>query len=298
MKDNSFVVKIKDFFVGASPTAHLSSLTQMGNSGNYSTATNIDIITDPNVLTQGPALANLTAGTQAAAVTELIHFIMDKAVTDNVTYGMGATKLFKISATAVTNDATWPHAVSNCLDGEGVIDLKGVLYYFYNRTGTIGEIGKFDLNATFDDDWGSTVPTGKAALVSALHPVAAKEDIMAFGNGRYLGTYIVATNTLAPTKLDFGNGYEVADVIFHANQWWIAVNAGVSGSNRNSGQIYLYDGSAVNSILSDETAVGVQRIGWLYALNGIIYVCYSDVSGSNNIGYVSGRRIIPLGHFN
>jgi len=53
--------------------------------------------------------------------------------------------------------------------------------------------------------------------------VAKKEDIMLFGNGRYVGTYISSTTTLAPTKLDFGADTEVADVCFHANQWWIAV---------------------------------------------------------------------------
>jgi len=301
MKDNTFTIKLDKFYQGFSPTAHLSSLTQMGNSGSASVMTNCDIISDPNVLTQGPALTNLTNGTQTnpGVVTELIHFIMDKAVSDGVTYGIGATKLFKITPSTVTSDATWPRVVSNCLDGEGIIDLKGSLYYFYNRSGTIGEIGKYNLDATFTDAWGSTIPTGKAALQSALHPVAAKEDIMAFGNGRYMGTYVVATDTLAPTKLDFGNGYEVADVIFHANQWWIAVNSGTTGNNRNTGQIYLYDGAAINSVLSDETGIGYQRIGFLYVMNGMVYVCYQDLSsaGGYKIGYISGRQIKPLANF-
>ena len=68
------------------------------------------------------------------------------------------------------------------------MELKGNLYYFLiNLRG--GEIGKFDLASTFDHDWGSTVPTGAAALQKAPHPVEVKEDIMVFGNGRYLGVY-------------------------------------------------------------------------------------------------------------
>src|SRR3990167_11091719 len=84
------------FYLGFSPTAHLNSLTEHGNGGHASAMANVDIL-DPTHITQGPALANLTNGTQAGVVSELINFIMDKAVAADVTYGIGATKLFKIT---------------------------------------------------------------------------------------------------------------------------------------------------------------------------------------------------------
>ena len=294
-KDNTWSIEISKFYQGASPAMHLDSLTGIGNAGHYSVASNIDILT-PGLLTQGPALANLTAGTQAGAVTELINFIMDKAVSDSVTYGIGATKLFKITPSAVTSDATWPHAITNCTDGESVIDMGGSLYYFFNKSSG-GEIGKFDLSSTFDDDWGSTVPTGAAALQKAIHPCYSKEDIIVFGNGQYAGTLI--GTTLAPTKLDFGSGNEVADVIFSANQWLIVVNNGITGTNRTTGQVYTYDGGALSSILADEAGVGVQRIGFIYELNGIVYMAYQDLSstGGYKIGYLAGRQIKPLAYF-
>ena len=95
------------------------------------------------------------------------------------------------------------------------------------------------------------------------------------------------------------SGNQVDDVIFHANQWYIVVNSSITGTNRSQGQIFLYDGSAVSTLLSDETAVGFQRIGWIYVLNGIIYICYQDLSstGGYNIGYIAGRQIKPLAHF-
>ena len=106
-------------------------------------------------------------------------------------------------------------------------------------------------------------------------------------------------NKLSPTKLDFGNNNEVADVVFYNNHWLVAVNVGVSGSNRNQGQIYLYDGAALSSLLSDETAVGVQRIGFLFVKNGIVFVAYQDLSfsGGFKIGYISGKQIKDLGYF-
>lgn len=165
--DSTFTITLKDFHVGYAPVAHLDSLTEMGQAGHASAMANADILT-PGFLTQGPGLANLTAGTQAGAITELVTFIMDKAVSTDTTYGIGPTKLQQITSSAVTNTGSWPQTVTNMTDGESVIDLRGNLYYFFNKSSG-GEIGKYDLNVTFDHDWGSTVPTGAAQLHDANH---------------------------------------------------------------------------------------------------------------------------------
>lgn len=131
-------------------------------------------------------------------------------------------------------------------------------------------------------------------LENALHPAAAKEDIIVFGNGRYVGVYVEGSAALDVQKLDFGDGSEVADIVFHSNLWWIAVNYGEG----KRGQIYLYDGSAISNILSDEAGVGDQEIGFLYVLNGLVYVAYNDTSSDGfNIGWLSGRQIKPLRYF-
>jgi len=296
-KDNKFITVFNNFNTGQAPLAHLDSLSTVGNSGQYTVATNVDIISKPGILSQGPGLATLTAGTQAGAVSDQINFIIDKAVANNQTYGVSDTLLHRITPTAVTNTGIFPHTITGATEGSSCIHFQGKLYYFFNKSSG-GDIGLYDLATTFDDDWGSTVPTGAAALQKAPHPVAKKEDIMLFGNGRYVGTYISSTTTLAPTKLDFGADTEVADVAFHANQWWIAVNDNsLSSPNRTGGQVYLYDGSAVSTLLSDEVAVGVQKIGFIYPVNGIMYIAYQDVSGSNVLGYIVGRQIKPLRYF-
>ena len=295
--DKTFRIVLDDFHVGISPAAHLDSLTQLGNPGNASVMTNIDVLV-PKQLTQGPGLANLTNGTQAGVVDQLINFIMDRPASSDATYGIGTTKLYKISSTAVSSGGSpsWPRTITGAEDGESCIEFQGRLKYFYN-TSTVGVIGDYDLASTFDDDWGSTIPTGAGSLQLDIHPSAKKEDILAFGNGRYFGTYINSTTTLNPTKLDFGINTQVADVAFHANQWWIAVNEGISGTNRTNASLFLYDGSAVSSILFDEVAVGVQRIGFIMPINGVMFVCWEDLSGENVLGYVSGRSVVPLAHF-
>ncbi|MGF6428222.1 hypothetical protein [Bradyrhizobium elkanii] len=296
-KTNNFKITLKDFHVGASPAAHLDILTESGGPGAYSDAQGVDVHT-PKVLQQGPALADLTNGNQAGVVDELIRFILDKPPVANETYGISTTKLHKINPTDVVSDGTFPHPITDATEGSSVLDFQGALYYFFNKASG-GDIGKYDLASSFTDNWGSSVPaTGSAAIENAPHPVAKKQDIMLFGNGRYVGTYVSSTDTLSPHKLDFGVGYEVADVAFHANQWWLAVNSGVSASgNRASSQIYLYDGAATSAVLADEVAVGVQRIGFILPINGIVFVAYQDVSGSYAIGYVSSRRILPLAFF-
>ena len=43
-KDNEFTLTFKRFNVGQGPVAHLDVLSEIGNEGHYSVATNIDVI--------------------------------------------------------------------------------------------------------------------------------------------------------------------------------------------------------------------------------------------------------------
>lgn len=290
--DNPFVIKLNKFYQGASPMAHLDNLTELGNAGHYSVASNVDIITKPGILTQGPDLANLTNGTQAGAITELVNHILDVAVSNDTTYGISTTKLHKITSTSVVNTAPFPQAITGCVSGKSVAYLEGGLYYFFKRASD-GAIGTYDLSATFNHAW-------QIGLQAAdLMPSATKEDILMFGHGRYVGVYFQSTASMNLTRLDFGNNHEVADMVFHGNQWIIAVNGGISGTNRTIANIYSYEGGATTALLSDEASVGLQRIGFLFPLNGVVYVAYQDLSfaGGYKIGYLAGRKIEPLVHF-
>jgi len=60
----------------------------------------------------------------------------------------------------------------------------------------------------------------------------------------------------------------------------------------------MYDASASSTILSDETGVGDQEIGFLYVQNGNIFVAYNDKSSDGfTLGWLSGRTIKPLRYF-
>lgn len=292
MSDLDFVINFESFNEGQSPLAHIDTKTYIGNKGQASEM-KADIISNPGFLQQSPALANLTNGTQAGVVDQLIRFILDRPTASDTTYAVGTTKLFKLSSTAVASGGSpsWPQAITSMAEGESVIRLKENLFTFYN-TSSAGDIAIMPLSTeVIDPDWGSSTDE---ALEKSLHPSAAKEDILLFGNGRYAGVYVQGSSVLDVKKLDFGEGAEVADVVFNSSLWWIAVNY---GEGRRS-QVYLYDGSAMSNQLSDEVGVGSQKIGFLYVLNGIVYVAYQDLTADGyTIGWISGRQLKPLRYF-
>jgi len=292
MEDLDFKIEFKGFNEGQAPLAHLDDESFVGNKGQASEM-KADVISNPGFLSQSPALADLTNGDQDGEVDQLIRYILDKPTATDTTYAIGTTKLFKLSSTAVSSGGTpsWPQAITNAVSGESVVRLKANVYAFFNRAAD-GEIAKMPLaTEAIDHTWGSVTDQ---ALESAPHPVAVKEDVMLFGNGRYVGVYVEGLAVLDVQKLDFGEGSEVVDIVFNANVWWIAVNYGEG----KRGQVYLYDGSAISSILSDEAGIGDQEIGFLYVMNGIIYVAYNDTSSDGFVlGYLSGRQLKPLRYF-
>ncbi len=293
MADTDFVINFDSFNQGLSPSAHLDSKTFNGNKG-HATEMQANILSLPGYIKQSPKLVDLTNGSQAGVVDQLIRFILDKPVSATVTYAVGTSKLFKLSSTAVSSGGSpsWPQAITNMTEGESVIQLGANVFILYNKSSG-GDIAAMPIaTEVIDPDWGSS---SDEALEKAPHPVAVKEDIMVFGNGRYLGVYIEGSALLDVKKLDFGEGAEVADVQFYANMCYVAVNY---GEGRRS-QVFLYDASATSNQLSDEVAVGNQEIGFLFVNNGILYIAYQDkTSGFFAIGWLSGRQLKPLRYFN
>ena len=299
----TFKVVFSGFGDGAAPLAHLDSLTELGTGGSYSAAGNVDIISLPGKLQQGPGLATLTNGDQGGVVSELILHIADRPVSSGTTYGIGATKLFQISATAVASGGSpsWPYTITGASGGGGnsVAYFQGKLYYFFNKASG-ADCGTYDLSSTFVDNYMSTTPTGAAALQNAPHPVATKQDVMLFGNGQYVGVFFSANTLLNDKRLDFGAGATIADICFDANAWWICVNVGTGVStDRQYASIYQYDASATTALLTDEIAVGAQKIGFIIPIEGVRYVAYQDLTtaGGFAIGYIKGRGITPLKYF-
>lgn len=292
-------------FGGFAPAYWENTYASFGNKNMARAMTNIDM-TDPTGLKQGPALTNLTNGNESGVVTTLIKHILNEPPSADVTYGVGGAKLYKITPTAVTSDGTWPHTINKAAvtseDGESVFVINGAAYYLYNHSGSAGDIGKYDLASTFDDDWGSTVPTGAAALANAPHPsVIGNDDVAYYGNGRYAGYYDPDTNTLDTQGLDLPVGCEVVDVDYKDSVVWVAVNLpNIAGSNNSKAIIYTWKGVGVSSWEDFPNPRINGKIGALHNFKGsTIFVWYQEVgfTGGYKLGYISGNEIVEVASY-
>lgn len=292
-------VNITNFHGGFAPSWYNSGdYPTYGNKNHAAAMTNIDL-TAAGVLTQGPGLADLTNGTQAGAVTTLINSIVDRAVSSDKTYAIGGTEVYEISSTACTNTGSFPYtitAASGTAVGEDVAHYNGALYYTYNYTGA-GDIGKYDLSSTFDDDWGSTTPSGAATLEASVpHPMCvAGNDNLYIANGNYVASY--DGTTLIPQALDLPSDTVVEDMHWNADRLFIFANRpDISGNNKNKASVYIWDGTT-NSWEAEVTVMGT--IGGGHVKNGVLFVFYQDITstGGYKLGYVSGGTIKDLANY-
>jgi hypothetical protein len=222
-------------------------------------------------------------------------------VTTDVTYGVGGNKLYKLTSAAVTNAGIWPHTIDKAAvtaeDGEDVALFQSALYYTYNHSGTAGDIGKYDLASTFDDDWGSTTPSGAAALVGGVpHQIeVGGNDTMYITNGRYIASY--DGTTLIPQALDFPPDTVTQSCKWIADKLWVSANRpNNSGTNKNTASIYIWDGVST----SWETEIRVMgSVGALHPKNGTMFAFYQDVTnlGGFKLCYLNGTAVVDVANF-
>ncbi len=303
MSDRKWNIVISAPFEGFAPAYWANSYPNFGKKNMAGAMQYVDI-SDPVKLTQGPGLSSLTNGTDASAVTTLIDHILDVPSSNNVTWGIGGSKLYKISSSTVTSDANFPHTIDKAVvtgeDGESVVYLNDFLYYFYNHSGSAGDIGRLTVSTnTFDDDWGSTVPTGAAALTNNPHPaILGGNGRIYFGNGAYVGQYIPSSNTISTTELALPSDCKVVDLVYERDLVWIATNApNITTSNTNRGIIYAWNATA--STFQEPIIEVPGRIGKIISKNGLIYVFYQDVSstGGYKLGFINGDSIQEITNF-
>jgi len=270
-----------------------------GNKNQAGDMTNVDM-TNAGYITQGPGLSTLTTGDQDGAVTTLIKGMLDFSVTADTTYGTGGNKLYQISSTAVANAGDWPHTIDKAAVtdelGEDVTYYQGALYYTYNHSGTAGDIGKFDLSSTFDDDWGSTTPSGMTALGGDPHPIiTGQNDKFYVGNGRYVTSY--DGTTLIEQALDIPTDSVINSLAWASDRLWIAANRpDLTGANKNTSSIFVWDGTT-DSWEAEIVVMG--RIGGMHVKNGVVFVFYQDITstGGYKLGYIEGAGIKDLANY-
>jgi len=284
---------------GFAPAWYKETYPSYGNKNQAGDMANMDL-TNPGYILQGPGLATLTNGTQAGAVTTLIKGMTDFAVTSDTAYGTGGNLLYQFSSTAVATGGIFPHTIDKAAVtaelGEDVCYYKGDIYYSYNHSGSAGDIGKYNLASTFDDDWGSTVPTGKAALESAPHQmIAGGNDVMYITNGIYIASW--DGTTFIPEALDLPTGSVIQSVAWNNDKVWVsAINPNLTGANKVTGSIYVWDG--VSSSWDFEIKM-MGNVGGLFVKSGVLFTFFQDITstGGYKIGYYSDGIIVDVGNY-
>lgn len=295
----NFSIEINNFQGGFCPAWYKETYPSYGNKNQAGVMLNCDL-TNPGYLTQGPGLATLTAGDQTGAVSTLIKGITDYAVATDTAYATGGARLYQLSSTAVANAGIWPHTIDKGTVtgelGEDVALYQGNIYYSYNHSGAAGDIGKYNQSTTFDDDWGSTTPSGGTALTSAPHQmVVGGNDVLYIANGRYIASF--DGTTMIPLALDFPTGSVVQSIAWNQDRIWASVNnSSLTGANKNMAHIYAWDGTTTSWEL-DIKLMGT--VGALHVKNGVVFVWYQDISSSGGykLGYVNGTTITDIANY-
>lgn len=290
-KDNSWEIDISPITGGYANSYFSNAYGSYGNKNQALTMIDIDL-TDINVLTQGPGLADLTAGTQAGAITELIKSILRTATSTDVSFAIGTTKLQKFSSTAVTNAGIWPHTITGTgtITGYDVVHYNGLLLYsFYDAT-IGGQIGSYNLNATFNDVYWTTTLGATALQASVPYYFCVGNSKLFITNGRYVARLDDTTDS--DKALDFFVDSVAVSLCFSNNRLKIAFNRpNITGSNFNQSCVVSWNGISTSWEGSPVPIPG--EIGALYTKNGVDYIWYKDGidTGGYCFGYLSGGQV-------
>lgn len=160
-----------------------------------------------------------------------------------------------------------------------------------------GDIGKYDLVTTFDDDWGSTVPSGLCSLVGGVphQMIVGGNDVMYIANGRYITSY--DGTTLIQQALDIPTGAVIQSIAWMSDRIWVAANrTNLTGSNKNSASIFIWDGTT-DSWEAEIKLMGT--VGGLHVKNGVLFVFYQDITstGGYKLAYINGSSITDVANF-
>lgn len=252
-----------------------------GNKNQLAEMVSLDLI-NPSYIQQGPGLSIITG-----TVDQLMKGILNNVMVADKSAGVGGTKLYEITASAVT-----AKACGIITGGEDVILYDGELFYSWNTN-----IGKCSTAfASPDEDWWSTTASGAALTTGLPHQllVAGTSGVLAVLNGSVVATWngTAANNTAFDTK---DTDIVLVSQVWNQNKFWFAGNKPNVGG-RNEASIFIWDGTSP----SWENRIRVNgKIGALFVKNGITFVWYQKnlSQGIITLGYCDGTQIKDIKNY-
>lgn len=253
-------------------------------------------ILNPDFFTQGKSSAALTNGTQVGdkVITGVAHYSNPTAA--GKIYAVGGNTVYPITTltvgTKIDIDNGGSEVATACV-------VAGAYAYVFYSKGASGDIAKITVsNDAIDPDWGSSTPTGAAALAGSVNfpAILGGDGIIYFGNGSSVGWYDPVTDELNVADLDFPTNSIVVDLVWERDRLYIAVNNPNISAVNTQGKIYTWD---TYSESWEEPVIEVGgKVGGILSKNGTIFVFYDHIVDSRfNLGYVSGDTIVGVAVF-
>jgi hypothetical protein len=175
-------------------------------------------------------------------------------------YTIGGTKVHSINLTTntITNSGgVFPHTITahgghTTVLGQDVVvyNVGATKYLFYSWSdNTDGDVGRYDLTSTFDDDYMSTVAASGAVLTAGVtnHPmIIGSDDVLYIGNGNILSGFDGqdgANGTFLPAQLTLPEGYVITSFAKTPNYLVIFAYKDTTGGSFYKGEsrAFYYD---------------------------------------------------------
>lgn len=191
--------------------------------------------------------------TDPSNVSEVDGVLKNGVTNGNKAYMVGGAKMHEMTlntvpgSNSITNTGSFPHTItahgghsSVAVSDIAIYEISGTKYAFYSwNDNTDGDVGRYDLSTTFDDDYMSTVPTSGAVLQTTNpHPMFVLADILYIGDGKDLASF--DGTTFNPSALDLPNGYIITSIT--ANDIYLVITA--YKQSLNSGTYYKSEAKA------------------------------------------------------
>lgn len=277
---------------------------RMGAAGSYYQGNSINPIADIGYLTAGAkAQAVDNSGDAVPLVAASINAATVDAANGDVYLMERGAKLhqYDIVTTTLVGAGSFPHSITNAI-GEDVIiyPVGSTQYLFYSWSdGTDGDVGRYDLSSTFDDDYMSTVPASGAALLKTVpHKMMewSENGNLYITNGRNLVEFdgqTGANGTMDATKFQLPVGWVMTD-LFNAGEYigiTAVFNTAATWSwtgRRTRAAVFFWDGVSTKWVKKVDVADAEIRAA--QNINGVYRIFGRSAKGEGTIRDWDGNR--------
>lgn len=219
---NKIIYDEKDWLAGLHPQKSSTVTQKFGNFATFQSSFN----PYRNLGYAGQGYLNTDYTNASACKSVILNVVPD----GQNAYGIDAKDLlhkFNYSTKILTNSGgVFPHTITphgghTSIAGSDIVSyyhnvsssrVKSIFYSWNDNTD--GDVGRYDLSSTLDDDYMSTIPASGAVLTKGVsHPmIVGYDDILYIGNGRHLNAYdgsIGADGTYFQNVLSLPEDYEM-----------------------------------------------------------------------------------------